>query len=132
MTTWAARCICLLYLTALTTLLLVSDPLAWLSGVAPDITPPSRGVHFCAFFILAVLCAASRLPWRATTLCVLLVVYALTTESLQALVDRRTVELVDYSENLLGLATGGLVWVVGYRLARQWRGGGQKEKAMKS
>ncbi len=120
-TIWAARAACLLYLAALTTLLLVPDPLAWLWGLAPDISPPSRGVHFTAFFILAALCAASRLPWKATTQGALLVVYALTAESLQSLVDSRSVELIDYIENLLGLAVGAVAWKIGYRLVRRNR-----------
>ncbi len=115
-TTWVARAICLLYLIALTTLLLVPNPLAWLWGIAPNISPPHRGVHFCTFFLLAILCAASRLPWKPATLGIVLIAYALTTESLQGLVDNRVVELIDYTENLLGLAVGAIVWRLGWRI----------------
>jgi hypothetical protein len=120
---WVARVAGSIYLTALTVLLLAANPLAWLFGVVPDFAPPNRGVHFCAFFILAMLSAASRLPWKAPVVCVLLVVYALTTESLQSLVASRTVELVDYGENLLGLAVGGVVWTLGWRLLQRAAGG---------
>jgi hypothetical protein len=123
--TWAIRAVCLLYLSVLTVSLLVPDPLAWLWGVAPGVTPPGRGVHFLAFFILAALCAASRLPWKATKIGILLVVYAVAIESLQWLVDNRVVELVDYAENLLGLAAGALAWKLGGRCVRRFRAAGQ-------
>jgi hypothetical protein len=122
-TTWAVRVVCALYLAALTILLLAADPIAWLFGVVPDFAPPNRGVHFCAFFALAVLSAASRLPWKAPILGAVLIAYALTTESLQSLVESRTVELFDCSENLLGLAVGGIVWTLGCRLVQARRAG---------
>ncbi len=121
-TLWLIRVACVLYLATLTVLLLSPDPLGWLLGVAPDISPPDRGVHFSALFILATLCAASRLPWRASILGVALVIYAISTESLQSLVENRTVELIDYGENLLGLAAGAAAWTLGCRLFHACRG----------
>jgi len=115
---WGIRLATACYLTALTVLLLARDPVAWLFGIVPDFSPPSRGVHFTTFFVLAVLFAASRLPWKAWRIGVALVLYALTTETLQGLIESRTVELVDYCENLAGLAVGGAVWGVGSWMVR--------------
>lgn len=113
---WSSRIVFALYAGALTVLLLVPDPVSWFWGVGAEITPPDRGVHFSAFLILAVLCMASRLPWRASKLAVLLVAYALATESLQGLIEGRSVELVDYGENLLGLGVGMGLWTLGRRV----------------
>lgn len=113
---WSTRIVFALYATVLTISLLVADPMAWFWGVGAEITPPDRGVHFSAFLILAVLCMASRLPWRASKLAVLLVAYALATESLQGLIEGRSVELVDYGENLLGLGVGMGLWTLGRRV----------------
>ena len=107
---WPARVACGAYLVALTTLLLAKDPMLWLFGLVPDGSVPTRGAHFCAFFLLAILTAASRLPWRVSIQAGALIAYAIVIESLQALVDARTVELLDYAENLLGLAAGLLTW----------------------
>ena len=67
-------------------------------------------VHFFLFAMLGFLVWASRLPVRPGLVLGLLVAYALVTESLQWFVPTRTVELLDYLENLLGLAAGGAVW----------------------
>ena len=115
---WATRAACVLYLIALTTLLLASNPLDWLFGVVPAASVPGRGVHFGTFFFLAILVGASRLPWRASVLTASLIAYAIVIESLQGLVESRVVELIDYTENLLGLAIGALAWRVGGRFLR--------------
>ena len=117
-TTWLIRIASAAYLVALTTLLLASNPVAWLLGLIPDDSVPSRGTHFTAFLILAILVAASRLPWRATVQALALIVYALAIESMQGLVENRTVELLDYVENLLGLAAGLLLWRAFLRTTR--------------
>lgn len=96
----------LLYLVLLTALLLMPDPWGWLLGPAPAIQAPDRGVHFGAFLVLAVLGGASRLSWPRPALAAALVGYAILTESLQALVETRVVDPIDYLENLLGLAAG--------------------------
>jgi hypothetical protein len=116
---WAARAACSFYLIALTTLLLVPDPMVWLLGVVPEASVPGRGVHFSVFFLLAIFVGASRLPWRASVLAATAVVYAIVVESLQGLVESRVVESVDYAENLLGLAIGALVWRLGGRHLRK-------------
>ncbi len=118
---WAVRAICLSYLLLLTALLLVSDPWGWLLGGAPAIEVPGRGVHFCAFAILAILSAASRLPWPGGAVATALVIYAIATESLQVLVESRVVDPIDYAENLVGLAAGAILWIVGCRLFRPAR-----------
>ncbi len=110
---WAVRAICLSYLLLLTTLLLVSDPWGWLLGGAPAVEVPGRGVHFFAFAILAILIAASRLPWPGGVVAAALVIYAIATESLQVLVESRLVDPIDYAENLVGLAVGAILWVLG-------------------
>lgn len=115
---WAARAACLFYLIALTTLLLAPNPVAWLLGLVPAASVPGRGVHFSTFFLLAILVGASRLPWRTSVLAATLIAYAIVIESLQGLVESRVVELVDYTENLLGLAIGALVWWGGGRFVR--------------
>lgn len=117
--TWAVRAACCLYLALLTTLLLIPDPWAWLLGATPSVSPPDCGVHFCAFFVLAILSAGSRLPWPKLVLAAVLVGYAITTESLQALVETRVVDPIDYTENLLGLAVGAGVWALGQRVFRR-------------
>ena len=116
---WAARAACLSYLIALTILLLASNPLDWLLGVVPAASVPSRGVHFSTFFLLAILVGASRLPWRVSVLTAALITYAIAIESLQGLVESRTVELIDYAENLSGLAIGALAWTVSARFLRK-------------
>ena len=130
-TTWVVRASFLLYLIALTTLLLVPDPLAWLFGVVPDEGIPSRGTHFCAFFLLTILTLASRLPWPARVIAALLILYAIVIESLQGLVDGRVVELPDYFENLLGLAVGALTWKLGRRFLRNSRGPSETDSAQR-
>lgn len=115
----AARAACIFYVIGLTILLLASNPLDWLLGVVPAASVPSRGVHFSTFFLLAILVGASRLPWRASVLTAVPVTYAIVIESLQGLVESRTVELIDYAENLLGLAIGALAWTVGVRFLRK-------------
>jgi VanZ family protein len=62
------------------------------------------------FVLLALLVRASRLPLRRGTLVGLLVGYAIVTESLQVFVPTRTVELLDFVENLIGLAAGWGLW----------------------
>jgi hypothetical protein len=101
---------CVVYCLLLTFFLLVPDPLALLGIESLPGPPGGRGVHLLLFFLLAVLVCASRLPIRPRVLAGLLVAYALTTETLQLAVPTRTVELLDYAENLAGLAAGAAAW----------------------
>lgn len=104
--------LCGLYWLVLTIFLLVPNPAGVLQMPSVPFFPwGDVGVHLAAFTILALLVCAARWPkpigWPAT----ILLVYAVATESLQALVPPRTVELKDYAENMLGIALGlGLYW----------------------
>lgn len=110
--TWPARWAFAAYLLALTVLLLVPDPLALL-GISRLPGPESgRGVHFCAFLILGFLASSAELPAGRGRVAIVLVIYALTTESLQTFVRSRHVELLDYTENLLGVAAGMGLWML--------------------
>ncbi len=104
------RVLLAVYWLALTVLLLAPDPLKWLGIVKVPGAPGGRWQHFLSFGLLAVLVLASRLRLRPGVLLGLLVGYAIGTESLQWLVPTRTVELLDYAENLLGLAAGWALW----------------------
>ena len=112
---FAAPLACLGYWLLLTTLLLVPHPAA-LAGLQAVPTFPwgKFGVHLIAFTILAVLIHATRWPnhlcWR---LVVLLLVYGITTESLQLLVPHRTARVMDGIENILGIVAGsGIYWLI--------------------
>ena len=98
------------YLLLLSFLLLAPEPLKLLGFSSPPGGSSVRMVHFCLFTVLGLLVWASRLPVRPGLLLGLLVAYALVTETLQWFVPTRSVELLDYLENLLGLAAGGAAW----------------------
>ena len=100
------------YLLLLSFLLLAPEPLKLLGFSSPPGGSSVRMVHFCLFTVLGLLVWASRLPVRPGLVLGLAVAYALVTETLQWFVPTRTVELLDYLENLLGLAAGGTVWHV--------------------
>jgi VanZ family protein len=97
------------YLLLLSFLLLAPEPLKLLGFTSPPGASSLRMVHFCLFAVLGFLVWASRLPVRPGLVLGLLVAYALVTETLQWFVPTRTVELLDYLENLVGLASGGAV-----------------------
>jgi len=81
-------------------------------------------VHFCLFAVLAILAFASRWPIRRGLLAGFLLAFAVGTETLQALVPPRTVDPLDYVENLLGLATGAAIWC----LASKWLGASRPQR----
>ena len=99
-----------LYLLVLSFLLLAPEPLELLGFSRSPDACSLRMVHFALFAVLGFLVWASRWPVRAGVLVGLLVGYALVTETLQWFVPTRTVELLDYVENLLGLVAGGAAW----------------------
>ena len=104
------------YWAFLTVLLLVPNPAAIFFNARPFVAVAGmRGVHFATFTLLALLVQAARFPVRPRVQWAVLVGYALVAESLQWFVPHRCVELADYAENLLGLATGAvLFWAVSH------------------
>jgi VanZ family protein len=108
------------YWLLLSVLLLAPDPAAILGYLhAPRVPTYGIGVHFTAFFTLSLLVCAARWPQRPGWLIVtLLVGYGLVIESLQALVPPRAVELLDYTENTLGVLAGAGIWWIVHRLIR--------------
>ena len=109
---------CLGYWLLLTILLLVPNPAALVGLKAVPTFPWGKfGVHLVAFTALATLVHAMRWPkglWWP--LIALLVMYGVTTESLQLLVPQRTARVMDAVENLLGIAAGSGI----YCLMRRW------------
>jgi VanZ family protein len=106
----AIRVVATAYWLLLTVLLLAPDPLELLGITGATDSSGRRMEHFALFAVLALVVCASRLPVRRGAVAGLLVAYALIAETLQAFVPTRNVELLDYVENLLGLATGGVIW----------------------
>ena len=105
--------ICAGYWGLLTVFLLAPNPTA-VVGLRRFPTFPwgDIGIHFTAFTILTLLVHGSRWPkgigWPFLAV---LVAYGITTESLQWFVPSRAVELLDYTENILGVAAGtGIYW----------------------
>lgn len=113
---------CAGYWILLTALLLAPNP-ADVVGLreVPAFPWGDFGIHFTALMILSVLAHATRWPKRpAWLLLAILLIYAVATESLQALVPPRTVELKDYVENILGVLAGtGCYWLAVRVLGRE-------------
>jgi glycopeptide antibiotics resistance protein len=110
----AALLSCLGYWLLLTALLLVPNPAALVGLRAVPTFPWGKfGVHLIAFTILTVLVHVTRWPKRLCwPLIVFLVVYGITTESLQLFVPHRTARVMDAIENILGIAAGtGIYWL---------------------
>ncbi len=116
--------ICVGYWGLLTVLLLAPNP-AKVVGLrrVPVFPWGDIGIHFTAFTILTLLVCSARWPngigWPVL---VVLLAYGVTAESLQWFVPSRAVELLDYTENVLGVAAGtGICWLahrfVGHRAA---------------
>jgi VanZ family protein len=105
---------CLAYWAFLTVLLLTPDPAAVVGLKQVPVFPwGDVGIHFSFFTILAILVHAIRWPKRPDWPILVLLVYGIATESLQAFVPPRTVELMDYVENIAGVAFGSaVVWAL--------------------
>jgi VanZ family protein len=105
------------YWALLTLLLLVPDPAAIFFNVRPaSVAAGMGGMHFTSFLVLALLVQAARFPVRPRVQWAVLVGYALVVESLQWFVPQRCVDPADYTENLLGLAAGAILfWAVTLR-----------------
>jgi len=119
--------LCGLYWIALTVLLLVPNPAGVLGMRRISLFPwGDVGIHFTAFTILTLLVCAVRWPRPMGWPLFVLLAYAVATESLQAFVPPRTVELKDYAENLLGIAVGtGLYWCL-RRITHRTGGAGEE------
>jgi hypothetical protein len=108
------------YWLFLTVLLLAPNP-AGLVGLSeiPMFPWGKFGIHLSAFIGLTILIHASRWPRRLCwPLFVFLLAYGLATESLQAFVPTRTVRLMDYTENILGVFIGSAVYWLVQRIVR--------------
>ena len=116
------RCLSTGYLVLLTVLLLTPDPMAVfrpereLYGIISWLMP---SVHFLTMALLAWLTLAARWPLSLGWVVALLILYAVGTEGLQALVPTRTPSLADVFQNLIGIATGSAVWALPALLIRR-------------
>jgi len=113
------------YWGGLTLLLLAPNPLALFGLGHSGLHVPNRGVHFSFFCVLGLLAMFAR-PRRLApgwTLAILLA-YGLTVETLQVFVPPRTVEFLDYLENITGVLLGAALWWAGQR----WFGGADGPK----
>ena len=103
------------YWLLLTVLLLVPNPAGLVGLSKVPIFPWGKfGIHLGFFTVLGLLANATRwpkLPWWPLT--VFLVVYGITTETLQLFVPHRTAQVIDAIENILGIAVGSAIyWLV--------------------
>lgn len=105
-------CVCAIYLSLLTMLLLSPNPAA-VVGLKriPSVPGGDTTMHLGSFLVLTILVHFMRWPrplhW---SLVAILLIYAGATESLQALVPPRTVELKDFAANVFGIAAGSLAY----------------------
>ena len=109
------RLICYGYWLFLTVLLLVPNPAALVGLEAVPIFPWGKfGVHLGFFTVLGFLVSTTRWPKRPWwPLILLLLIYGVTTETLQLFVPHRTARVMDAVENILGIALGtGIYWMV--------------------
>ena len=109
--TRAVRILFVLYWSALTFLLLIHNPFAWVPLDEEEVYNGfglGLGPHFLTFCMLAILMLACR--WRRVWVWWgVLVAYACLTEVVQGFTGRSP-DVEDAIQNLLGLAVGGLVW----------------------
>lgn len=105
-----SRLFCVGYCTALTVLLLVPNPLRLLGLKRLPGPPDGRGIHFVLLAGLTLLVHAARWPIGRKTLLGLLIGYGILTETFQWWFPPRTVELLDYIENVTGVLVGAGIW----------------------
>jgi hypothetical protein len=113
---------CITYWLLLTVLLLVPNPAELVGLRAVPIFPWGKfGVHLIAFIGLGFLTNATRWPKRLCwPLIVFLVVYGISTESLQLLVPHRTARVMDGIEDILGIAIGSGIYALVLRLMQPY------------
>jgi hypothetical protein len=108
----------LCYWLFLTVLLLVPNPAALVGLHAVPIFPWGKfGIHLMFFTVLGFLANSTRWPKRPCwQMIVFLVVYGITTESLQFLVPHRSARVMDGMENILGIVAGSAIYWLLLRL----------------
>jgi VanZ family protein len=103
------RLVSLAYLALLTTLLLVKDPL-WFLASRGNVEPFFRFLmpisHLLGFFGLAILCLLARWPVPRWVIVALLAFYGGMTEVAQSCLPPRTAEMIDWIQDLTGIALG--------------------------
>jgi hypothetical protein len=116
----AVRLACIFYWLFLTVLLLVPNPAALVGLHAVPVFPWGKfGIHLSFFTVLGFLANATRWPKRLSRpLIVFLVVYGITTESLQLFVPHRTARVMGGFEDILGVALGSAIYWLVLRLVR--------------
>jgi hypothetical protein len=104
--------VCAIYLSLLTTLLLSPNPAAVLGlKCIPSIPGGDTTMHLGSFMVLTILVHSMRWPKPLhSSFVAILLLYAGATESLQALVPPRTVDLRDFIANVFGVAAGSLIY----------------------
>jgi hypothetical protein len=101
-----------LYLSLLTMVLLSSNPAA-VVGLEriPSMPGGDITMHFGSFMVLTILVHSVCWPKPIHgSLVAVLLIYAGATESLQALVPPRTVDVKDFASNVFGIAAGSLAY----------------------
>ncbi len=113
---------CVAYAVLLTMLLLVPQPAEFLRlRKVPRFPWGDIGIHLTAFTILTLLVHGLRWPTRTRwPIVAALLAYGLVVESLQVFVPPRSVELLDYLENTLGVAVGTGIYWLARRLIRSF------------
>ena len=121
------RLLCLVYLAALTYLLITpklpevteQDPW-WIALLHPF-------VHFLSMLMLTLLVLASNLRLPAMVIGTLLLLYAIGTEFLQTLFPPRTFEMQDLVQNVGGIAVAWGLWALMVGVLRTFRRSRQHE-----
>ncbi len=117
---WLSR-LGVVYLMALSYLLLVSNPFA-MAGEYEETTKSfyfgniASYVHVICFVPLGFAAVAGRWPWRRSWVLFSLVIYAVGTEFLQAIIPERVMDGADMIQNLAGLAVGMAMGWLGLRV----------------
>jgi hypothetical protein len=106
---WLMRIVCICYFIFLTLLLLTSDParLIGMQGGLPWILQAMLPLaHTISFLVLAMLALMTRWPVPRWSIVLILAAYAGMTEIIQGYVPHRTPELMDWFQDLVGIAVG--------------------------
>jgi hypothetical protein len=104
---------CVGYWILLTVLLLVPYPQRVVGLQTVPLFPwGDIGIHFTAFILLSMLVHVALWPKRVRWTVAVLLAYGVATESLQWFVPHRSVELKDYTENILGVLAGAGLFLI--------------------